>query len=247
MFVIDANRRWTIEQVAAVAPSPRSMSAAESTASPAQWGGLGADDSSVWGRCRGSGAEPYDTMVDHVAVAWRCTCPSRKLPCKHSLALLVLWVRGQVPEASAPAPVAAWTERRNRHPTAGRTGPRDDDRAEGTADSDRPGTPSGSDTGQADESAEPPPDRLDLDRSRDERVARMMAGLIELERWIDDRLRTGLSDPSLAQYATWDSLAARLVDAARAHLPIVFGGSRVSSAPARRGTTTCWPSWGCCT
>lgn len=41
----------------------------------------------------------------------------------------------------------------------------------------------------------------------------MRAGLGELERWIDDRLRTGLADPALARYETWDELAARLVDA----------------------------------
>ncbi|MGH9270495.1 MAG: SWIM zinc finger family protein, partial [Ilumatobacteraceae bacterium] len=38
-------------------------------------------------------------------------------------------------------------------------------------------------------------------------------GLFELDRWLDDRLRTGLADPALARFATWDELAARLVDA----------------------------------
>jgi hypothetical protein len=56
------------------------------------------------------------------------------------------------------------------------------------------------------------PDR-DPNASRDDRVARMAAGLAELDRWLDDRLRTGLADPSLARYRTWDDLAARLVDA----------------------------------
>jgi hypothetical protein len=41
----------------------------------------------------------------------------------------------------------------------------------------------------------------------------MSAGLTELDRWLDDRMRTGLSDPALAKYSTWDELAARLVDA----------------------------------
>ncbi len=51
------------------------------------------------------------------------------------------------------------------------------------------------------------------DRGRDERVERMYAGLAELDRWLDDRMRTGLADPALARYGTWDQLAARLVDA----------------------------------
>ena len=83
-----ATGRWTIEQVVAVAPSPSSLGAAEAIAVPQRWAGLGCDDRTLWGRCRGSGAEPYETMVDHVDVAWRCTCPSRQLPCKHALALL---------------------------------------------------------------------------------------------------------------------------------------------------------------
>merc|ERR1739841_333483 len=41
----------------------------------------------------------------------------------------------------------------------------------------------------------------------------MLSGLTELDRWLDDRMRTGLADPALARYATWDDLAARLVDA----------------------------------
>jgi hypothetical protein len=41
----------------------------------------------------------------------------------------------------------------------------------------------------------------------------MMGGLTELDRWLDDRIRTGLADPALARYGTWDTLAARLVDA----------------------------------
>jgi hypothetical protein len=41
----------------------------------------------------------------------------------------------------------------------------------------------------------------------------MSVGLAELDRWLDDRVRTGLADPSLASYKTWDGLAARLIDA----------------------------------
>ncbi len=59
----------------------------------------------------------------------------------------------------------------------------------------------------------PPPPDGERDAARDERVERMLAGLTELDRWLDDRMRTGLADPALARYATWDDLAARLVDA----------------------------------
>jgi hypothetical protein len=188
---------WTIEQVVAVAPGPSAVAAAERLADPARWASVGSDERCLWGRCRGSGPEPYDTVVDHAEVGWRCTCPSRKQPCKHALALLVMWVRGRVPAATAPAGVARWAAGRTR-PSAGTDGG-----AAVTEPAPRPGPPEPA----------PRPDAPDPDRARDERVAAMLAGLVELDRWLDDRLRTGLADPALARYATWDDLAARLVDA----------------------------------
>jgi hypothetical protein len=188
--------RWTIEQVVAVAPSPARFAAAEGIAVPTRWAALGADRRTVWGRCRGSGREPYDTMVDHAEVAWRCTCPSRSQPCKHALAVLTMWVRGQVPETAAPAAVARWAAGNARRTAA--------------PESSAPEVPSPSPTGDVDERPGPQDDR---DRARDERLARLVEGLVDLDRWLEDRVRTGLADPALARYATWDSLASRLVDA----------------------------------
>jgi hypothetical protein len=185
---------WSIEQVVAIAPTPARFTAADALAVPSRWVVLGADEQALWGRCRGSGREPYDTMVDHVHAAWRCSCPSRSQPCKHALALLVMWVKGQVPAATAPAGVRAWADghaRRELAPPDAGVAPPDDVAAEPA----RPDSP------------------VDLGRQRDERVERLVGGLVELERWLDDRVRTGLADPALARYATWDELAARLVDA----------------------------------
>lgn len=208
MCAVTEAQRWTVEQVAAVAPGPRSVAAAEPLAVTPRWSALGVDERALWGRCRGSGAEPYDTMVDHAEVAWRCTCPSRKLPCKHALALLLLWARGGVPEGAPPAPVAAWIAHRDQRATSGSGRAGADDAPGGAATIDESGADERGDTDTA-----PEPDRGDLDRSRDERIARMFEGLAELDRWLEDRLRTGLADPALGQYHTWDQLAARLVDA----------------------------------
>lgn len=194
--------RWSIEQVMALAPAPARFAAAEALAEPGRWVGTGADARAVWGRCRGSGREPYETTVDHATVGWRCSCPSRAQPCKHALALLVLWVRGHVPDAAPPPAIARWLSGRVR-PTPQPGGaaptpspPPTDDPTDPTEDP-APGAP--------------PPE--DLERGRDERLARLVDGLAELDRWLEDRLRTGLADPALASYTTWDQLAARLVDA----------------------------------
>jgi len=223
--------RWSLEQVEAIAPTPAALSAARPLTTVTKWVGLGADDRAVWGSCRGSGAEPYDTMVDHVGVAASCTCPSRRRPCKHALALLLLWSNGDVSDVPSPPAVAAWLDARPPPARASDTGRASDitPRSATTANDTSP--PGGevsagvdlhgqqgvgvSDTpgGASDTSGDHVGDVADRDRARDERVERMHAGLTELDRWLDDRMRTGLADPALARYATWDELAARLVDA----------------------------------
>src|SRR3954449_7135732 len=104
--------RWQVEQVLALAPRPSSVSAAQPLAVPARWSSSGCDSRLVWGRCTGTSAEPYECAVDHVDVAFRCSCPSRVLPCKHALALLLLWAKGQVAEGQAPAYASSWVAKR---------------------------------------------------------------------------------------------------------------------------------------
>ncbi len=190
---------WVVEHVLALARTPAHAAAAEATAVAARWSGLGGDDSAVWGRCRGSGAEPYDVAVHHAPqpggeVAARCSCPARVAPCKHALALLLLWVRGAAPAAPTPAAVRRWVASRVAAAAAS-------DASVGQAPQAVPAPGGGGAPQQA------------RDRRRDDRLQRVHAGLTELDRWIADRLRTGLSDPDLARYGTWDALAARLVDA----------------------------------
>ena len=229
--------RWSAEQVEAIAPTPAAMTAARPLVSLSRWGSTGADDRVLWGVCRGSGTEPYDTMVDHVGVGFSCTCPSRRRPCKHALALLMLWANGQIVDTAAPPELEAWLARRiaahqvsdtrrvpdttpnstalestpgvqptPAHEVSTRAAGVDHARDDRSAVSDTPGGVS--DTLPGADDAKPP-----RDRGRDERVERMYAGLAELDRWLDDRMRTGLADPALARYGTWDELAARLVDA----------------------------------
>jgi hypothetical protein len=204
--------KWSVEQVEAVAPAPASITAAQPLATPLKWAGLGADERALWGSCSGSGAEPYDTIVDHVGVGFRCTCPSRKTPCKHALALLMLWARDQVPPGTPGPTVEMWIGRR--HAATAKADPQPSPDVAGPVSGDDHAGPS--DGGPDDDDDEPtpePPTDDERDTARDERVERMMAGLTELDRWLDDRIRTGLADPALARYATWDDLAARLVDA----------------------------------
>ncbi len=56
-----------------------------------------ADNSLLFGDCKGSGADNYRPSADFADPAkpvFRCTCPSRQFPCKHSLALLYAHAQG---------------------------------------------------------------------------------------------------------------------------------------------------------
>ena len=181
--------RWTEERVLQAAPDQSSIAAAQKLARPGPWSQTGSNDVLVWGRCQGSGKTPYQVSIDLAAPAYRCSCPSRKFPCKHALALLLLWARGEAAGAEGQAADFA------REWAAART-----DRAErAAAGSQRePGQ-------QADPAAQAK--RLAA------RLELMDSGMEDFARWLTDLARTGLAAARTQPYTWWDAAAARLVDA----------------------------------
>ncbi|MDR2383628.1 MAG: SWIM zinc finger family protein [Prevotellaceae bacterium] len=56
-----------------------------------------ADGSLIWGECAGSGANPYFCSADYIdenKPVFRCNCPSKQFPCKHSIGLLYAFAQG---------------------------------------------------------------------------------------------------------------------------------------------------------
>ncbi|HJO64154.1 MAG TPA: SWIM zinc finger family protein, partial [Sphingomonas sanguinis] len=102
-----------VEQLAA---DQSSLKAAAGLAKPGKWSGLGTshDGALIWGECAGSGANPYRVAADLRDMGSKCTCPSRKFPCKHALALL--WLQAEAilpfPAAETPEWVIDWLGRR---------------------------------------------------------------------------------------------------------------------------------------
>ena len=90
----------------ALAPDASSRRAAAGLAGPSSWSCAGAADGLVWGLCAGSGKDPYQAVVDVAGPSYKCSCPSRKFPCKHVLALLLAWANGTVPEQEGPSDYA---------------------------------------------------------------------------------------------------------------------------------------------
>src|SRR5437879_5172253 len=81
---------WTGEQVLARASDAAAAKSGAELAQARKWLRLGRSERAAWGECQGSAATPYQTMVDLSDGLSRCTCPSRKRPCKHSLGLFLL-------------------------------------------------------------------------------------------------------------------------------------------------------------
>ena len=100
------------ESVLALAPDAASAKAANGLTKPGQWPLLGANEAAVWGECQGSSR--YQTQVDLSGPSFRCSCPSRKFPCKHGLALLLLWAKNpaQFQASAPPAWVTEWLAER---------------------------------------------------------------------------------------------------------------------------------------
>ncbi|MCF8570710.1 SWIM zinc finger domain-containing protein [Gordonia sp. HY002] len=113
---------WTQEKVLAAAPDSSSVAAGRKLATPGPWSSTGSTDELLWGSCQGSGKKPYQVSIDLTGPAYRCSCPSRKFPCKHAIALLLLWSAGAIDGGEVAAFAADWAS----------------DRAERSARADRP-------------------------------------------------------------------------------------------------------------
>jgi hypothetical protein len=120
--------RWSVDRVLALAPDVSSERAARAAVAARRWQAAGTDEGElVWGRYFGSGATAYQTIVDLSEPAFRCSCPSRKVPCKHALGLLLRWAEGAVGPGDPPDWVLDWTatraKRARRPPREGSAGP----------------------------------------------------------------------------------------------------------------------------
>lgn len=78
----------TPEGVAALAPDAKVAAAGRKLGAPKSWQSSGRSADALWGVCRGSTV--YQVRVDLSDLAVKCSCPSRKHPCKHGIGLLYL-------------------------------------------------------------------------------------------------------------------------------------------------------------
>jgi len=200
------------EAVLALAPDDASAKAAKGLLAPAKWPTLAFSDTAVWGECQGSGSKPYQTQVDLTGPVFRCSCPSRKFPCKHGLALMLLRAQNEAgfTQGDPPPWVAEWLASRREKA----------EKKEARA-------------------AEPPAaaDPAAAARRDAQRWKRIEAGAQELALWLDDQTQRGLASLGSEQQQAWSAMAARMVDAQAPGL-----GQRITQAAELIGVGEGWPA-----
>lgn len=176
------------QAVLALAPDPSSAAAGKKNSSAKLWKGLGANDSAFWGECQGSAV--YQVKVDRRQFAFNCSCPSRKLPCKHVLGLLLLACDSinTLSENTPPEWVSTWLEKRD-------------------------ATAKKKEEKEAAAPAEKVIDEAAKAKRVEKRAAAVLAGLDQLELFLADFVRQGLAAIERKAYELCENQAKRLVDA----------------------------------
>lgn len=179
----------TTDQILALSPDDSSAKAAKGLLAPAKWPLLGHDEVAIWGECQGSGSKPYQVIIEVSGPSFKCSCPSRKFPCKHGLALYMLLAQKQSAFTANTQPpwVNEWLAARQ-------------ERAEKKAE-------------KAAQTEAKPADPEAAAKREAKRLDRMLTGARDLERWMADLVKHGLSDLPAKPATFWREAAARLVDA----------------------------------
>ncbi|HEY9714414.1 MAG TPA: SWIM zinc finger family protein, partial [Chroococcales cyanobacterium] len=176
------------EQILALAPDESSARSARDLANVARWSNLGFDEFMTWGEVKGSGATPYRTCISVLDNAFKCSCPSRKFPCKHGLGLYLLLSKEP-------------------HRFSGKQPP---DWAAEWASAHAAKLAKKSDKQTAKSAA---PDPVAQAKRTSDRNAKVSAGLEDLNRWMEDLIRRGIATVHDEGYSYWDNQAKRMVDA----------------------------------
>lgn len=176
------------EQVLAMAPDDASRKSGKDLAKPAKWVSKGMSENALWGECQGSGSKPYQTQVDTVNLAFKCSCPSRKFPCKHGIGLLLYYARERTSFTltEQPAWVTEWTSKRAE---------KEEKKIQ-----------------QADSSAKPTDEAAQVKRQQ-ARHQKVSDGFDELLRWIKDIIRNGIIGIPEKGALLCENMAKRMVDA----------------------------------
>lgn len=173
----------TEAQIHSLAPDAGSAANGRKLAAAKNWQGLGRSERALWGSCQGSAL--YQVQVALGDFASKCSCPSRKFPCKHGLGLMFLAALApeQVAAGAEPEWVSAWLDKRDQTVKAKET------------------------------RASAPADPAQQARRAARRLSRVTDGVALMDTWMEDLIRQGLAGLERQPERFWEESAARLVDA----------------------------------
>jgi hypothetical protein len=183
------HRLLTTDQITALAPDASSLKAGRDLGTPRKWQGVGGDAEVLWGLAMGSGKDPYQTRVSLADFASKCSCPSRKFPCKHAIGLMFMAAitPAVLTETERPPWVTEWLESR---------AARDQKAAV-----------------RAEEKTTKPIDEKAAAKRRIQREGRVHEGVALLQQTLLDLTREGLASGAARDAAAWENLAKRMIDA----------------------------------
>ena len=172
----------TADFVQSLSPDSASTAAGRKLSGPRDWTGLSRSARALWGECRGSAL--YQTRVDLTDFASKCSCPSRKFPCKHALGLLFMAATAptNLVEADEPGWVSDWLSQRGAKAAA-----------------------------KAEPVEKKPVDEKAQAKRTDARLAAITAGINLTERWLHDLVTQGIAAVNLDRQL--ETAATRLTDA----------------------------------
>ena len=175
----------TEDQILTLAPDEPSKKAGKELANLSKWVTKAFNDQAIWGECQGSGSKPYQTQIDITDIAFKCSCPSRKFPCKHGIALGLMYARQpkSFHESQMPAWVSAWINGRSQKEE------------------------------KKTEKKEKPVDEASQAKRQQAREQKVADGIEELLTWIKDVIRNGIINIPDKGYAYWEGIARRMIDA----------------------------------
>lgn len=187
---------FTEEQITLLAPDPSSLKSGKDLAQEKKWMNCQYNERVLWGEVQGSGKDPYRTQIDLLNIAFKCSCPSRKFPCKHGIGLFLLFIRNPASfseQLVEPNWVKEWIDKRQTSTPA-------------------PVDSKALDNKKAEKQAK------EKEKRSAERMAKVSGGVAELERWTRDLVRGGLLSVAEKDSSFWSKTVARMVDAQAAGL-----------------------------
>jgi hypothetical protein len=206
----------TAEQILALAPDAASAKAGSGQANLSYWSQLGANEEALWGLCQGSGKEPYRTQIELGTPAFKCSCPSRKFPCKHGLGLYLLYAKQKDQfQHAQPEWVSEWLKGREQ---------RQEKKASKAEETQ---TLTAEDLASREKSAQ---------KRQDKRETNVANGIALLETWLSDLATEGLAGLRAKPASAWEAMAARMIDAQAAGLAtrirdigmLIYGSSQTA-------------------